>query len=229
MSAREAAVGEIARRLTTLAGSGTLRVAVDGRTASGKTTFADELADAFATHERTAIRASVDGFHRPRAERYRRGRLSPEGYYRDARDHDAIVSLLLRPLARGGDRRIRTESFDLAEDEPIRATAREVASDAILIVDGTFLQRPELAAHWDAVVFVRTDPAICLERGVRRDALNLGGEEPARLSYLQRYQPAYEIYETETQPERDADVVVGNDLPEAPQLSFRSGGRLGAA
>ena len=179
-----------------------------------------------AAQDRTVIRASVDGFHRPRAERYRRGRLSAEGYYRDARDHDAIVSQLLSPLARGGDRRIRTESFDLARDVPVEGVSWRAAEDAILIVDGTFLQRPELAAHWDAVVFVETDPALCRERGVQRDAQHLGGEEQARLSYLQRYQPAYAMYESEAQPEHHADALLNNDDPDSPRLSIRAGGRL---
>ena len=56
-----------------------VRVAIDGRTASGKTTLADELAAELQGRGRIVIRTSVDGVHRPRAERYRHGRLSVEG------------------------------------------------------------------------------------------------------------------------------------------------------
>ncbi|MBT2483543.1 MULTISPECIES: uridylate kinase [unclassified Microbacterium] len=227
MSARQASVRDIAQRLIAVSDGTNMRVAIDGRTASGKTTFADELGEELAALGRTAIRASVDGFHRPRAERYRRGRMSAEGYYRDARDHDAIVSLLLRPLAPGSDRLIRTQSFDLASDEPLNEEPQLIDADAILIVDGTFLQRPELAEHWDAVIFIDTDPALCLERGVQRDADGLGGQAPARLSYESRYQPAYELYETEAQPERTADVLVDNNNPADPHTTIRPDGRLG--
>ncbi len=60
-----------------------LRVAVDGRTASGKTTLADELGVAVEAAGRPVVRTSIDGFHRPRAERHARGRYSAEGYYHD--------------------------------------------------------------------------------------------------------------------------------------------------
>lgn len=58
-----------------------IRIAIDGRTASGKTTLADELAALLQGQGRSVIRTSIDGFHRPRAERYARGRHSAEGYY----------------------------------------------------------------------------------------------------------------------------------------------------
>jgi uridine kinase len=45
-----------------------IRVAVDGPDAAGKTTLADELASVLRGRGRTVIRASIDGFHRPRAE-----------------------------------------------------------------------------------------------------------------------------------------------------------------
>ncbi|MGF6823520.1 uridine kinase [Microbacterium sp. ZKA21] len=227
MSTRQAAVHTIAVRLIDVSDGNNLRVAVDGRTASGKTTFADELAEELESLGHAAIRASVDGFHRPRAERYRRGRMSAEGYYRDARDNEAIVSLLLRPLDRGGDRLIRTQSFDLTRDEPLNEEPRLADENAILIVDGTFLQRPELAGHWDVVVFIETDPVVCLQRCVQRDAERLGGEAQARMSYENRYQPAYELYETEAHPARTADILVGNDDPARPLISVPAGSRIG--
>jgi uridine kinase len=46
--------------------------------------FADELAAALGRAGRPVLRASVDDFHRPRAERYRRGRESAVGYWLDA-------------------------------------------------------------------------------------------------------------------------------------------------
>jgi len=63
-----------------------LRVGIDGVDGAGKTTFADELAAALAPFGRPVIRAGVDGFHHPRAVRYRRGRESPEGFFRDSYD-----------------------------------------------------------------------------------------------------------------------------------------------
>ena len=229
MGVRQTVINDVAGRLVWLADGETLRVAVDGRTASGKTTFANELASAVGELGRPVIRASIDGFHRPKVERYRQGRLSAEGYYYDARDLSAIVTLLLEPLSRGGDRLFRVESFDLVEDKPITREPELAAENAILIVDGTFLQRPELAPHWDASLFVQTAPAVSLERGLGRDAGNLGGLEQARIFYEKRYRAAYEIYEAEAQPEQHADLIFNNDHLETPTVHLRPDSRLSLA
>jgi uridine kinase len=123
---------------TSFAGScvGRVRVAIDGRTASGKTTIADELAHELNRIGRATIRTSIDGFHRPKRDRYARGRHSPEGYYFDARDLDAIRRLLLEPLGPGGTLTYRTASFDLETDLPIIAPTHRAGQRDILIVDG---------------------------------------------------------------------------------------------
>lgn len=59
----------------------------------------------------------MDGFHHPREIRYRRGSLSPEGYYRDAFDYDAVHAQLLEPLGPGGDRRYRTATALIRDAE----------------------------------------------------------------------------------------------------------------
>lgn len=183
-----------------------MRVAIDGRTACGKTTLADELSEILVADGREVIRTSIDGFHKPKAERYARGRHSPEGYYYDARDLLAINALLLEPLGPGGNREYRTASFDLLNDEPIEAEAKMASPDAILIVDGTFLQRPELSGNWDLVIFVDATEAVSEQRGVGRDARLLGGRDAARQLYATRYQPAYSLYERICAPSINADA-----------------------
>lgn len=203
-----------------------LRVAVDGRTASGKTTLADELASILASGSREIIRTSIDGFHRPKADRYARGRDSPEGYYHDGRNLTAINALLLSPLGPGGNRHYRTASFDLLNDEPIEQTAKIASSNAILIVDGTFLQRPELAPNWDLAIFVEITKATSELRGVARDTELLGGIDAARQLYLTRYQPAYDLYESMCAPSSNADAVFNNEDVDHPFLTIKNTGRF---
>ena len=100
-----AASGDRARVLSVvadrvLAGSaGRLRVIVDGRTGSGKTTLADELAAIVRARGRPTLRASLDDFKRTWADARRRGydRVSGEGYYRNAPDFESARDLLLAP------------------------------------------------------------------------------------------------------------------------------------
>lgn len=229
MSSRASVIAALAAAIGGLRQSWPLRVAIDGRTASGKTTLADELAVALHATGRPVIRTSIDGFHRPRAERHARGRHNPEGYYHDARDLAAVMTLLLAPLGPGGDRRYRTASFDLAADRPLTQPPLTAPPDAILIVDGTFLQRPELDVGWDLAVFVETSVDIAESRGLGRDADQLGGMDAARELYRRRYRPAYALYDRLCAPAANADVLVGNDDIDRPVLRLRQDGRLSSS
>ncbi|HEY1610883.1 MAG TPA: hypothetical protein VGG24_16580, partial [Paraburkholderia sp.] len=213
-------VAALAQAVLSSSPSRPLRVAVDGRTASGKTTLSNELAAAIQRLGQPVIRTSIDGFHRPKAERYARGRYSAQGYYRDARDLDAIVDLLLKPLGPDGDRRYCTASFDLAADVPLPLDFTVADPRAVLIVDGTFLQRPALRAWWDYVVFVDVDELVAQSRGIARDAVQMGDEQLAARLFAERYRPAYRLYTQEVDPIAQADAVLGNQNFENPTLRF---------
>jgi len=203
-----------------------VRVAIDGRVAAGKTTLANELAARIAGGGRPVIRTSIDGFHRPKVERYARGRTSAEGYYYDSRDLDAVMRLLLAPLGPGGDRHYRTASFDLENDRPLDQDVSVADVDAILLVDGTFLQRPEWRDGFDLTIFVETTKPLALARGIARDSALLGGTDAAAKLYGVRYEPAFDLYERLCAPQSAADAVLNNDDLAAPRLRLRPGGRL---
>ena len=131
-----------------------LRVAVDGPPAAGKTTLADELALLLRTRGREVIRASTESFHLPRAQRYRRGEFSPEANYHDSFDYDTLRRVLLDPLGPDGDRRYQHAVYDLDTDTALSPPAATAAADAVLLLDGVFLLRPELIDRWDLSIFV---------------------------------------------------------------------------
>jgi uridine kinase len=218
---RAAVLGALTDRILALRRAHPVRVAVDGVDASGKTVLAGELAAAIAARGRTVIHASIDGFHRPRAERLRRGDDSPEGFYLDSFDHAAAVACLLAPLGPGGSRRFRRAAFDSRTDAPVDAPLEEAPADAVLVVDGIFLQRPELDAHWDYRVFVKASFETTVARAEVRDAF-LGDPAAVRERYARRYVPGQRLYLEACQPEARADAVVENDDPAAPALLFRA-------
>ena len=198
----EAVAEEVAGRQL----SHTLRVGIDGCTAVGKTTFADALADALGRRGRSVVRAGLDGFHHPRGHRYRSGRRSAQGYYRDARDLAAVRDNLLAPLGPGGDGRYTLATYDLAHETALEPSFVKIDPGCVLILDGSFLQRPDLRAHLDLIVFLRASGAISRERGLARDAERLG--EEAEILYDERYLPAFDLYAAEVQPEANADTVI---------------------
>ncbi|MDR7232924.1 uridine kinase [Agrococcus sp. BE272] len=191
-------------------------IAVEGRDGVGKTRFADALQVAFARAGVEAFRASVDDFHRPQAFRYRQGRESSKGYYEDAFDIELLDRVLLQPFRMGGSTGFQTAAFDLATDRSIEMEWETAGPDAVLIVDGVFLQRPALAGKWHAVLLLEADDRV---RGARMRARDGAHPDVAHESH-RRYREAHEHYERTVVPRRRAAFIVDNTDWRAPRQSF---------
>lgn len=188
------------------------RVAIDGIDGAGKTTFADELATVLSDRGRVVIRASVDGFHHTREIRYRRGRASPVGYYLDSFDYDRLRQVLLDPLSPGGSGRYVTAVHDVATDETVEPEPRQAIDGSVLVFDGIFVHRPELAGYWDCSVFLTVDRRVALERMRYRDgSLDPSVEEG-------RYAEGQRLYLESCRPEELATIVVDNNVLDEPQF-----------
>jgi uridine kinase len=218
---RKSLVEELSRAIGALRFGHPVRAAVDGVGASGKTRLADEIAEALERSGHPVIRAGVDGFHHPREVRHRLGPLSPRGYYADSFDYTAIISDLLLPLGPGGSLRYRTATYDFRIDAPVDAPELSAPSDAVLVFDGVFLLRPELARHWDFRIFVNASFDTTLKRALTRDVELFGTEEVVRERYTERYIPGERMYLDGVRPRESADVVVENDDPADPGLVWR--------
>ena len=196
-----------------------VRVAIDGPDAAGKTTLAQELAAPLQACGRPVIRASIDGFHNPARVRHQLGTRSPEGYYYDSFNYEALTESLLAPLGPSGSRRYVAEVFDYHTDSEVRSQTREAEENAILLFDGVFLLRSGLLEYWDFKVFVEAAFEITLARAEQRDAVMLGSATEVRERYKQRYIPGQKLYFAEARPKERAEVVVDNNDPWNPLLS----------
>jgi uridine kinase len=207
LSQRQRLLGVIARRIARLAPDRVVRIAIDGVDGAGKSTFADELADILRKLPRGVIRASVDGFHNPRALRYRRGRSSPEGYFADSYNYAALKKHLLDPLSPGGSRRYRTAVFDHVTDRPVSIPEREAPASSVLLFDGIFLHRPQLRPYWDASIFLQVDVAVSVARCASRD-----GSSPDPLATTnRRYVEGQSLYLLACEPAKQATIIVDNN------------------
>jgi len=197
----------------------TIRVAIDGIDAAGKTTLANELEPLIVARGRPVIRASIDGFHNPRVVRYQRGRLSPEGYFQDSFNLPAVVSSLLEPLGPNGNGHYQAAVYDWLTDRPVEARLKQAPPGAILLFDGIFLSRPELVSFWDLVIFVEISFETCLTNALERERTHFNGDDeelPHR--YQTRYMPAQREYLAAYRPQDRADIVIDNNDPAAPHL-----------
>jgi uridine kinase len=197
----------------------TLRVAIDGIDAAGKTILADELAELLGPAGVPVLRASIDSFHHPASVRHLRAEdQAARSYYEDSFDYRALRSLLLDPLEAGGDHVVRTRIFDLPTDQALHEAPTRVRPGTVLLFDGVFLLRPELEGCWDLSLFIQVDPAISLERALNRDLSLFGSRHATEQRYRERYLPGQELYLSLVHPEERAEVLIDNNDPAAPRL-----------
>jgi uridine kinase len=186
--------------------AGRVVVAVDGVDGAGKTVFADGFAQVFAEDGAAVYRASIDGFHRPRVERYARGRTSPEGFYRDSYDYATFRRVLIDPFRTGHGTAFQLAAFDVRRDTPVSAQWVSAPRDAVLVVDGIFLHRPELRDLWDWSLWLEAPVATTFARMAQRD----GTDPDPDAATNARYRLGQEIYLREADPRAAASVVVDN-------------------
>ena len=217
MNTRTAILAELAAYILAQTSPHPLRVAIDGVDAAGKTSLANELAPLVAAR-RPVIRASVDGFHNPRPIRHQRGPESPAGFYYDSFNYPLVIEKLLQPLGPDGNRQIQTAAHDHHTDSFLNPPIQTAAEDAILLFDGIFSLRPELADHWDLVIFIDVSFEVILQRAVVRDQEAMG--EPAQViaRYQKRYIPGQQIYLSSCHPKEKAAIVLNNDDLENPKI-----------
>lgn len=156
-------------------------VAVDGADRQGAARFADDLTGALRALGAHASRASMDGFLRPVSDRSMHGSDpdTAESRYRDSFDYERFRMALAHPF-RSGEPRL--------QHQPEQA----VPADALLIVDGVFLNRPELAGLWNYSIWL--------------DSAAGPATNP--------------VYEAEAQPRRAAVAIIDNSDVEHPRRVF---------
>jgi uridine kinase len=187
-----------------------VRVAIDGPPASGKTSLADELAVVLRAQGREVIRATIEGFLHPRAERYRRGADSAEGCFHDSFDFAALHGFLLDPLGPGGDRRFRQAIYDRDTDTAESHPATTASANAVLLFDGVFLMRPELIDRWDLRIFLSVTFEETMDRARVRDQTSSRSAAEVERHYRSRYLPSQQFYFDTFRPAEHADIIVHN-------------------
>ncbi|WP_127820475.1 uridine kinase [Microbacterium sp. CPCC 204701] len=190
--------------------AGRVIVAVDGIDGAGKSVFADGLAETFAETGDAVFRASIDGFHRPRAERYARGRHSPEGFYRDSYDYATFRRVLIDPFRDGaqtaGATGFQLSAFDVVRDAPAESQWVSAPRDAVLVIDGIFLHRPLLRDLWDWSLWLEVPFDVAYTRMAVRDGCDPDPDAPTNA----RYRRGQDLYLREAAPREAASVVVDN-------------------
>lgn len=218
--AREFVADEIGRSL----------IAVDGVDGSGKSTFADGLAAVVLSRPVIVIR--VDDFLNLRKVRHQRGRDSPEGFWLDTYDYESLCRDVLLPLRRGGSGCYRPVATDQRQDVRLSPPILQAPKNAVVIVEGMFLHRDELADCWDYSCFLD----VPFTETARRMSVRDGSHPDPEHESMRRYVGGQRLYFEAAQPWHRATRVVDNTNPamlrilSADEVQQRRGetGRLGS-
>lgn len=194
------------------AGGSRTMVAVDGIGASGKTTLSQLLADRLGTSTPVVV-VHGDAFFTDVSVRRARGRYSPEGFWSDTYDLPEFERCALVPL-RSGERRFRPASFDLDAGVARLAEPVPADADAVVIVEGAFLHRDELAAYWDYSIFLDVPFDVAAQRMQTR----AGAAEPLDEPLLSRWFGAQRLYFRAARPWTRASIALDNRSTDGPRV-----------
>lgn len=182
-------------------GQGRSIVAVDGRHGAGQAAFADDLAEVLRPRIDKVFRASMDDFFKPRFDRDRID--GARGYFEGIYDYSLFRRVLVDPYRVGGSTGFVLKGFDVDRDQPVfQAKWQSASDDAILIVDGVFLQRKDLAGLWNYTVWLATP---LIEAADDATALRVGSDE---------------LYLSKVAPSERATAIFNNQDPEHPRREF---------
>lgn len=186
-------------------GHGRAIVAVDGRPGSGQAEFADDLGEALRRAGHDAVRASLDDFRRPRADREAAGLPPGESRYRETDDVAAFRRALVAPFRLGTGASFVTAHFDHRRDSPIEPGWVSADADAVLVVDGAFLQRADLHGLWNMSIWVDAPDDARESRLAALPAVDRGADEAA-----------WRLYTADLDPRTTATAIVDVADPEHP-------------
>lgn len=191
-------------------------IGIDGPDGVGKSMLSAELrAMAPLVTEREVLGVSIDGFHRPRAARYAHG-SDAASYYRHAFDHEAFVAKVAVPFRAG--REIVPAVLDVASDQRVFPDPIEPADDAVLLVDGVFLENIRIDMGWDAMLLVTAPLEVTVPRGNARFRRPPDEDDPDHPANA-RYVGAQRMYEFDLRSQgRFPTWILDNTDLERPRL-----------
>jgi len=145
----------LAAEILQLYSKGRIIVAIDGPEGSGTPEFAAALAASVRRTGHPVFVASVEDFHRDPAS------IEPDfddsAFDRGDYDYSLLRRILLDPFKNPSHGGFVLAGFDRARNQPIEPRWLTAPADALLIVEGVFLHRPELRGLWNYSVWLDSD------------------------------------------------------------------------
>ncbi len=183
-------------------------IGVDGLGGSGKSTLVNSLKSQLQNENYSSYVLHIDDFIHPKCIRYDISKEEWYCYYNVQWRYDYVVKEILSPIKNGEIIDKQIEIYDKENDRYITQRVNLVHS-SVLILEGIFLQRKELKAYLDFIIYLDVPQKVRLNRVLARDGY-MGGLEDIKCKYEKRYFPAEEKYILEYSPIENADFVLKN-------------------
>jgi len=188
--------------------SNSLIIGIDGLSGAGKTTLVNVLEEQVRALGRVPVVLHIDDFITPRSVRYNDNYEEWYCYYVLQWRYDYLIEQVLAPLRAGEHVRTQVELYRNSQDDYVLADV-EITPGAILLLEGVFLQRPELRSHLDHVIYLDVSQEVRLARLLKRDT-GIGDEQAIIAKHNRRYFPAEDHYLVECEPTKQADLVIAH-------------------
>jgi uridine kinase len=178
-----------------------LLIGIDGLGGSGKTTYAYKLQRQL----ESSMIFHLDDFIHKKEVRYNEDYEEWYCYYHLQWRYDYLIQKLLQPLKSGLEVNETVEVYNRETDSYAQRNI-EIPIGTTVIVEGVFLQRPELRSYFETVIYLEMNQEMRLKRISNRDTY-MGSKEDIALRYEQRYFPAEEKYIEQCNPLAWADLI----------------------
>lgn len=180
-------------------------IGIDGLGGAGKTTISAQISDTLADRGIPVTLLHIDDFIHPRCVRYRDDIPEWKCYYDLQWNYTPFLELL-SAFRRDGTYCGMVSLYNKDEDS-YDSQEIHIPENGVLLVEGVFLQRPELSSVFDAVIYLDVPESVRLSRVLQRDGY-IGDADAIRQKYENRYFPAERFYVETCKPEECADFLV---------------------
>jgi uridine kinase len=184
--------------------------AVSGIDGSGKGYVTGKIVEALRATGLRVAEINVDGWLNLPHIRFNTANPA-EHFYRHAIRFDAVFAQLVLPLR---ERRSLHIDADYAEETAVeyRRHSYDFEETEIIVLEGIYLLKRELQAHYDLSVWIDCSFDTALARALARRQEGLSAEETVA-AYRTTYFPAQEIHFARDDPKAGATAIVNNDGP----------------
>ncbi|OGO06357.1 MAG: hypothetical protein A2Y92_00465 [Chloroflexi bacterium RBG_13_57_8] len=186
-------------------------VGISGIDGAGKTELAMALEKFLISRGHDTQSVHLDDFHNPVEIRYA-GNDPSDNYYNRSFNLPLIIDKLLKPLRRKGAFSTRMTLLDYRTDKYELEREYSFHPDTIVILEGVFLFRKELAPYIDYKIFLDIPFEESKRRAKQRDP------EAVLNKYDKKYLAAQARFLAEYPPEKTADMFIDNTSYDYPRI-----------